>query len=759
MLAPHRPQRPAIVQLFCSVWLGVILLGLILVYASIFSAIPPIRGALELSEMAAFRHWLFTLMIVLFTITLVTVTLVRIRWSVINLGVLTVHTGLVLLVLSSTWYFYTKVEGDTLLISPKIEILGPDGAPLPQTAFLPEPGQSWSVHVPAFGGTVAVEVLEVANISDPSAISAQLRFSDDNSEPQTLTVSGQTPTRLNDSLSARLVAPEPVEHFFDNELPALVVRELNNDPNHTPHIEDWQQFPIHGLPTYRERYLDLGYTLADRAGRQVPSKRITPHIPGSPIGTRWFEAWRMPIDVETAELPFDVRVTGYAPYIAGTRSEIGPGGATHNPGIEMELRLPGTGVRDWLVANDPVISLWNLPTPIEFVWEADAEQWETHFQSLAGPHELTIEVTEPPLTMTVVIQQGQEIQIPNTNYTLTVDELIPDWPLMTAGYENARSPTVLVEVRSGDQRFTRTVVQRFPHLSQDTDDSGVRHRDALLDDNLKLTYRGTPDGWMRIVAGPDRIPEAAVFDHQGAARRLTLVPGEPQAIQLATLAIQARILRVVEHVTRRAVPVVEPIETRRPNMGRFASGVRLEFTGRGELADWSESRWCLFSVYHNQDTRPIQIQPPGSDTVYEVLYSRYRRPLGATLIPQKLSVNLFPGRQNVESWRSDFFVVKADQPPKPAAAYTNQTYVVDNWTLFQSGAAQDHWSYTILGVGNRHGIVAMVIACTLITIGCMYAFYVKPILIRRLQLRSTQKAEARQKPAAPVAAQEVVEVG
>ena len=108
---------------------------------------------------------------------------------------------------------------------------------------------------------------------------------------------------------------------------------------------------------------------------------------------------------------------------------------------------------------------------------------------------------------------------------------------------------------------------------------------------------------------------------------------------------------------------------------------------------------------------------------------------------------------------SSIGLVKAGQPPKPAAAYTNQTYVVDNWTLFQSGAAQDHWSYTILGVGNRHGIVAMVIACTLITIGCMYAFYVKPILIRRLQLRSTQKAEARQKPAAPVAAQEVVEVG
>ena len=758
MLAPRRTPRPVLLQLFCSVWFGITLLALILAYASIFSALPQVRGALELTEMAAFRHWAFTALIALFTITLTTVTVVRIRWSMVNLGVLTVHAGLILLVLSSAWYFSTKVEGDTLLISPKIQILGPDGKPLPQAALLPEAGQSWGTRMPALGGNVKIEVLDVANTDDPKAITATVRFTSDNTSPQDLTLNSKAPTRLNHSLSARLVPAKPVDCFFDNELSAVAVRPVNNDPQHVARIEDWEQFPIEGLPLFRERYLDQGYELEDSNGKEVPTKRLTPHIPGTLISTAWFEPWRMPIDIPTTDLPFDVRVTGYAPYIAGLRNEIGPGGAAFNPGIQLSLQAGGSGAIEWMLANDPIRSLWALATPIEFVWEADPEKWESHFQSLVGPDQLTIEVTDPPVKLTVPIASGQVIEVPGTSYQLTINELIPDWPMMTPGFENARSPTALIAVQSADQKFTRTVIQRFPQLSQDTDDQGVRHRDALVDDNLKLSYNATSNGWIRIVAGPNHVPEAAVYDSQGNASRLTLEPGKSQMIQLPMIALKTTILSVVEKAALREVPVIEPIETRRPNMGRFASAVRLQFTGHGEHSDWTDSRWVMFSAYHHQDARPVRVQPPGCDTSYDVIFSRFRRPLGATLIPRRLDVSFFPGRNNVESWHSDFYVAHAGEKPQPAAVYTNQTYVVDNWTLFQSGAAQDHWSYTVLGVGNRQGIALMVLACVMITLGCMYAFYVKPILIRRLYLRSMKKAEQRQTQSVPTPAKEVVEV-
>lgn len=741
MRSPTRRQPPAFLRLFCSIWFGVILLTLILAYASIFSALPPIRGALELTEMAAFRHWVFTTLIVLFTITLSTVTIVRIKWSVINLGVLMVHTGLIMLVLSSTWYFYTKVEGDTLLVSPRIEILGPDQGVLPGGRILPDAGQQWATVMPVLGGNVSLEVAEVSAPDQPENMSAMVRFKDDRGESEVRLRVDETAS-LNQSLSARLVKSKPMTHFYDNDQPALVARQVSNDPN-AP-ANEWQQFPIHGLPLFRERFLNAGYQITDRTGKIVESKRTQARIPGTRISTAWFESWRMPIALETADLPFDVRVTGYLPYVAGTRTQITPGGNKINPGLRIHLQAGESGLSEWMLAEDPLRSLWPLATPIEFVWATDAQDWDAHLTPLAGPHELTIEVVEPPISMTVAITQGQEIKIPGTTYTLSVAELIPDWPLITPGYEKARSPTVLIDVSSDSKRFTRTVIQRFPHLSQDTDDTGVRHREALYDSNLLLSYRATPNGWIKIVAGPDKEPVAAIFDAEGGVQKQLMPIGEAKMLTIGTSSVATRLLATEEKMVVQDVPVTEPLETRRPNMGRMASAIRYEFTGRGALSGWSETQWCVFSPYTTQDARPIVVSPTDSDQSWEILYSRLTRPLGATLIPQKLSVSMFPGRQSVESWRSDFFVVHEGQTPKPAEVYTNQTYVVDNWTLFQSGAAEDHWSYTILGVGNRQGIMLMVLACTLITVGCLYAFYVKPILIRRLQVRSARAAGSRQ---------------
>ena len=59
------------------------------------------------------------------------------------------------------------------------------------------------------------------------------------------------------------------------------------------------------------------------------------------------------------------------------------------------------------------------------------------------------------------------------------------------------------------------------------------------------------------------------------------------------------------------------------------------------------------------------------------------------------------------------------------------TMTIGNWTYFQSGAATDNWSFTVLGVGNRNGIIPMGVGCVMITLGCLFAFYVKPILKRR----------------------------
>ena len=48
-----------------------------------------------------------------------------------------------------------------------------------------------------------------------------------------------------------------------------------------------------------------------------------------------------------------------------------------------------------------------------------------------------------------------------------------------------------------------------------------------------------------------------------------------------------------------------------------------------------------------------------------------------------------------------------------------------------TSAGSNGLNYTILGVGNRNGVVTMLIGSVLSVIGMIYAFYVKPIIRRR----------------------------
>ena len=128
------------------------------------------------------------------------------------------------------------------------------------------------------------------------------------------------------------------------------------------------------------------------------------------------------------------------------------------------------------------------------------------------------------------------------------------------------------------------------------------------------------------------------------------------------------------------------------------------------------------------------------------MYSRLPRPLEATVIPQALTTTFFPGRMAATAWRSDFLVLKGQEPPRSDYVETNQTATVGRYTLFQSGASRDHWSYTILGVGTREAVGTQLLGCILIALGALYAFYVKPIIKRRRAAAALEAANARRIP-------------
>lgn len=499
-------RRYPIVRFLSSIWLGIALLGLIIVYSSIISALPPVRWALEMTETQAFRHWLFVALVILFALSLLTATLFRTRWIAINVGALVTHIGLLLLTGGALAHFGAKVEGSILLQSPAIQLraaIGDNSTIFGQ--FRAVPGEAWQRRLPHTGEALRISVLKTTAVDGNPAATARIRVESGADPPRTITLNAGDPDwhPLDPILSVRLVGVPAQSFFYDNERPALYFRNL--DTGHTTIAN------IDGLPIYHD-HLPADVVLLDSQGAQVTPARPRPELRLGPLAipTGWFERWQMPIDVDTPNLPFTLKITAYAPYVAALQPRPLAGGS---------------------VSSEPVLA-----------------------------------------------------------------------------------------------------------------------------------------------ARRERRPDIAV---------------------------------------------------------RAMSAIQLEIHGRGEHANWSETRWCLFSLYPDIDPRPLEISLPGLENRWELIYSRARHDLGATLAATNLYVKYFPGMRSIESYHSDVIIQPKAGTPLAATVETNRTYQVGQWTLFQSGFAEDQWSYSILGVGNRVGMLPMNLGWVSITLGCLYAFYVKPVLLRR----------------------------
>lgn len=91
---------------------------------------------LEMSELEFYAWWPMRLILLLFVFNLVIATVRRIEFKFVNLGVLTVHTGIVLIALGSVYYAGLKLEGDTLLLAGEVSPqTGQPGVGPPQRAF------------------------------------------------------------------------------------------------------------------------------------------------------------------------------------------------------------------------------------------------------------------------------------------------------------------------------------------------------------------------------------------------------------------------------------------------------------------------------------------------------------------------------------------------------------------------------------------------------------------------------------------------
>lgn len=731
--------KDPIIRFVSSVWFGISVLTAILIYASLASAIAPLRAVVEMTEMRIFRHWIFVGLIITFMVSLSLATWFRIRWNRLSIGVLTVHSGLLILCIGSIIYFGRKVEGVVRLETPRIELALSDGRAVPNARIAARVAESWSGNMPALGGAVAFSVKSIEAGASGPVSSAVIDVQSGEQPPREIKlVAGSRPFDvLSDRLVVRLTAPAAQRRFYDTELAGLYFWQGERSGSR-------QMIALPNLPMFRERYVDRGYVLEDSEGVAVPSKRTSPAISfaGASIPTGWIEPWRLDTVISPPGAPFELLIDGFVPYIDGAVPYAVAGDAQDPAGLTVNLST-GSGGQTVSLFADPARSLTQLGIPIEFRWVTSEAECDRLMTPLAGGQELTIEVVDPPVVKTIAIAAGQKIRVEGTAYEIDVDELLDDWPMMSPGFEGAKSPVAKVNVRTTGKSYQRTVIQRFPQLSQDIDEQNVRHREGPYDSNLNLTYRTSARRWLLIAAGPGVDPMAAAFEPDGKVRTAALRPGAVSQVSFGTQMVKISLVGMFEHAAAEARPVLTPVALRRPKDPRDLSAIRLTLRERDKKGGWSKTQWVEFSTMPEFGERPVTFALPDGQK-WTFMYSRFARDLNAELLGERLKVNFFPGRNEAESWESNFYARdiagSANAEFKPAMVKTNETYNIGRWTLFQSGAAMDHWSFTTLGVGSRDGVLTMTLGCILVTLGSLYAFYVKPVLRRRMQIAALAAA-------------------
>jgi len=208
--------------------------------------------------------------------------------------------------------------------------------------------------------------------------------------------------------------------------------------------------------------------------------------------------------------------------------------------------------------------------------------------------------------------------------------------------------------------------------------------------------------------------------------------------------------KVVSHVL--------PTPVQRQSKDEGESGARQVVVARVKCGNWSQDVPVPCDLYSAPD--PMLLEPmipwamgvvrvPGASAALQLQLGFVCRPMPAALSLKKFDLvpyagGLPTGNGLFRDFRSTLELTDADGHTETDVASLNSPiyYQHGNWIFFQAGYDPDGQSSTI-GVGNRPGVLVMLTGCVMIVLGFLYAFYVKPIVIRRMKAGALARAAKR----------------
>lgn len=584
------------------------------------------------------------------------------------------------------------------------------------------------------------------------------------------------------------VGPVTVDHFYDKDQRSLYVRIGRDVP---------VEIPTPTLPRFKEYDERLGN--ADvLVGRGLTGIMPALEITNSSTGEKHTENLAELIGCKGQQLKLDV--VGFYPY-AETSTDWVPDPASNVSGVDvtMEKVADSEAVNEWwLVGSDPRFQFDNdralmdmrhvdaSPDMVDALTKAAGQLFHL---SVALPGQKTTELD---------VQIGKSYAVGDSEYSLKIERFTPNFPMFGTG-EMVQDLTMLVTTPT--QTFRRMVlqdkaVQTDFKLNDPTAGPMGKRQKAPLDSGLAVDFHVhdpyrllpeqnavkhtllTPAGSAELIdiaTGIEDVPSQVIHCPSGSEDIEMKPPSDameapfaqgadaiaaPASQPAATAEEMQEHPPVKIHVERRDHirpldrVIIKPAAQRNrddEDSGRFQL-VKL----KASMGNWSEIVYAPFAEDAGDQLPQDQwhggyIFPPGAIAPLQVQLGNTRRPLPAHLTLDNFKLIPYEGASpdDPNAIMKDFVSTVTVSDNETGDSYTdvarmNHPIYFGNgsWLFFQAAFDAGTHQWTQLGVGNRPAIGIMLAGCLMVIVGLMYAFYIKPIIVRRMKQKAIERAKA-----------------
>lgn len=701
---------------------------------------------LEMTELEFYAWWPLRVVLLAFVANMIVATVRRIEFRFRNLGVLMVHTGIVLIALGSVYYNRLKLEGDTLLLAGPLDDSGNPTPGPAQDRFYDN--TRLSLYVQERGMWMARQISGVPRYNDYAL--AKIGRTGDVSAWEN---SGRpVPWKVEPARDLDLPVPAPSAEF-------------------TPGVD----LRIVGYATYAEPVTD--FLKRDEGDSATDTLSEVP-APGEKNSRNVRRPLRV-VQLITTLPDSQGRVTD-DPAFVFTLSPSEPSRRVSDAGsfaIEYTAGPPmGMPAQRWRDLSEP------LPP--------------------GAGHALVVEVPASNFRAVYAVKQGDELSVGDTGYRLSVTELAerPPFPIITEGYRGAESSVAIVKVTPpGAAPFDRWVYHRFPEISQDmlselTDRGMPKRRDAdtairinYIDCRAVQVYFDDPEGTRGPTRAIIRLPggDVRVIDHldpSGIVREI---------VPKVSLKVSER--WADSEPVERPSPV-PPEQREKAMIGTHESAMlAVEVRDNSDGNEWRKVVWLPFTKYMGMGMGTERfVTLPGGREIGLAFGRRQNRLPGFAVELLDFEMIAREHRGPPKDFRSTLRVMPAGFGPEEFDAYVHTTSLNEplqapflwndarglaantlgtirsrldptQFKFSQAGWDQQGWmetqaladqgkvkrptaKFTILQVGNNPGIHVVALGGILMGVGIPWAFYIKPWLVRREMKRIQAKIARGERP-------------